>query len=84
MEKKSQHFKGGGVKMGVFMQLFFKIIYISELISYKLHIYVKIILIILSITYLNLLRLSIHLMCKKQKSWVHFSKFKTWVYLNVK
>ena len=52
---RSQHFKGRQ-KWACLCNLF-QLIYISELTSYKLRIYVKIMLIILSIIYLKILRL---------------------------
>ena len=54
---------------------FFKVTYLNELISYKLHIYVKIMLVILFITFIKLLWFS-------KKSRVRFSHFKTWVFLS--
>ena len=50
LKNTNQHFKKRG-KGGVF----FKVTYLNELISYKFHIYVKVMLIILSITCLKML-----------------------------
>ena len=46
---------------------FFNVTYLNELISYKLQIYVKVMLIILSITCKKIVRLIKHLMCQNIK-----------------
>ena len=56
----------------------FKVTYFSELISYKLHIYVKIMLII-HISQ-NSAIIKTFSASKHKRSKVHFSKFKTWDY----
>ena len=52
--------------MGVLCN-FFKVTYLSEFLSYKLHIYVKIMPMILPILFLKILRILKHLMCQNIK-----------------
>ena len=50
LKNKNQH-----LKKGACFSDFFKVTYLNEVISYKLHIYVKLMLIISPITYLKML-----------------------------
>ena len=59
LENKTPAFK----KLGLFCN-FFKVKYLNELITYKLHTNVKLMLIILSMTYKKILRLLKHLTCQ--------------------
>ena len=50
-KNKNQNVKNGG--KGACFSDFFKVTYLNELISYKLHIYVKVMLITMPITYVK-------------------------------
>ena len=66
LKNENQNWKKTGQRRRVFSD-FFKVTNLNELISYKLHIYVKVMLTILSITYLKMVWLLKHLMRQNMK-----------------